>query len=409
MADNTPMFNTDKMLNQLLDCDTSNQTAGLVLTSLGTNLGYNLQVGGGGGAGATMVGVNQAALFKDGLDGNTYTGGITRSTGTAGYAINLNTSFYRVGIGGASNALNPVNTLEVYGDVRIKGKAPDTNEIIIAGDNIGNILGGSVLRLYSSNTITPEDICVVDSFNRTFTVGGTSRTLQPTAFDTPNGTIEDGIYKIKLQNGMNLAPAVAPFDLQEPLSNATTAFPVGQVVEYQNNQPIQNWAIISRLANNATIVIAVPYTISNFGSYHGGSFSDRMIYDPMGCRSRKNVNQWQWCGAPSVLRVADNKFMIKVNWYVDGVWALADPINQLDIYVIQSRGGAPLRQFLVSTSGSPSQAYHTSGERTFMGFASYGEDFDCVQDDYHIEIVNFGANNFTIGTTQCEFKFILAQ
>ena len=406
MGDLTPMFSTDKMLNDLLDCDTSNQTAGLVLTSLGNNLGYNLQAGGGGG-GVTITGVNQAAIFKNGTNGDTYTGGITRSSGTANYAINLNTTAYRVGIGGASNALNPVNTLEVYGDARIKGIAPDTNEIVISSDNIGNIIGGSTLRLYSNNSLVPEDIVEVDGFNRTCSVGGTMRTLQPTAFDFPNSSIEDGLYKIKLQQGMNLWVG-APFDPQNQLSNTTTAFPVGQVVEYQNNQPIQDWRCIARLANNATLAPAVPYQISNFGTF--GAFVDRMIYDPMGCRSRlAGGTQWQWCGAPSVLRVATNKFMINVKWYVDGVWALADPVNQLDIYVTQYRTGALLRQFLVSTSGSPSAAYHTSGERTFMGFANYGEDFDCIRDDYQVEIVNFGANAFTIGTTQCEFKFILAQ
>lgn len=403
----TPMFNTDKTLGDLLDCDTSNQLAGLVLTSLGNNQGYNLQAGGGGGGGATINGDNQAVVFKDGTDGNTYTGGITRSAGTANYAMNLNTTSYRVGIGGASNALNPVNTLEVYGDVRIKGKTPDTNEIVIASDNIGNILGGSVLRLYSNNTIVPEDICVVDSFNRTFSVGGTMRTLAPTAFDFPNSTIEDGIYKIKLDLGMNLWVG-APFDAQNQFSAATTAFPVGQVVEYQNNQPIQNHAIISRLANNATITPAVPYQITNFGSV--SAFTDRMIYDPMGCRSRlASGTQWQWCGAPSVLRRLGNQFLINVKWYIDGVWGLADPANQLDIYVNQYRNAVLFRQFLVSTSGSPSTAYHTSGERTFMGFAGYGEDYDCLTDDYQAEIVNFGANSFTIGTTQTEFKFILAQ
>ena len=101
--------------------------------------------------------------------------------------------------------------------------------------------------------------------------------------------------------------------------------------------------------------------------------------------------------------------MISVRWYVDGVWGLADPANQLDIYINQYRNAALLRQFLVSTSGSPSQSYHSSGERTFMGFANYSEDFDCLTDDYQCEIVNFGANTFTIGTTKTHFKFILAQ
>tara|TARA_R110000822_G_scaffold50798_4_gene132429 strand:+ start:142 stop:1371 length:1230 start_codon:yes stop_codon:yes gene_type:complete len=363
--------------------------------------------GGGGGGGATITGTDDAVVFKSGANGVAPSDGITKNVVFAGYAMNLDTANFRVGIGGASNAQNPANTLEIYGGARFKAKV-GFNEIVIDDDTIGNIIGGTSLKLYSSNTLTPENICVVDSLNRTFTVGGTSRTLPPTVFDLPNSTLEDGIYKIRLQQGMDLWAGAPPFDAQNPLSNATTAFPVGQVVEYQNNQPIQDWRCISRLANNFTLIPAVPYPITNFGTF--SAFTDRMIYDPMGCRTRlAGGSQWQWCGAPSVLRVADNKFFINVKWYVDGIWSLVDPINQLDIYVNQYRNALLFRQFLVSTAGSPSASYHSSGERTFMGFAPYGEDFDCITDDYQIELVNFGGNSFTIGTTQCEFKFTLAQ
>ena len=409
MGRNSNSYSTrgEPQVAQLLDTEINfnTLTAGDVLTWEATEeVWVNAAGGGGGGA---VVGTDDDALFKQGGNANTFTNGITRDPTLTGRALTLNTTFLRCGIGGASNAVNMVNTLEVYGGVRIKEKV-GINEIVIDGDNIGNIVGGTVLRLYSNNTIVPEDICVVDSFNRTFTVGGTSRTLPPTAFDFGNSATEDGIYKIKLQQGMNLWAGAAPFDAQNPLSNATTAFPVGQTVEYQNNQPIQNHAIISRLANNATITPAVPYQISNFGNV--SAFTDRLIYDPMGCRSRlAGGTQWQWAGAPSVLRVAGNEFMINVKWYVDGVWGLADPLNQLDIYVTQYRNAALLRQFLVSTKGSPSASYHESGERTFMGFATYGEDFNCLTDDYQVEIVNFGANTFTLGTSQTEWKFILAQ
>ena len=392
---------------QLLDTeiDFSTLTAGDVLTWEATEQVWINAAGGGGGGG--IVGTDDDALFKQGGNANTFTNGITRDPTLTGRALTLNTTNLRCGIGGSSNAVNMVNTLEVFGGVRIKAPV-GSNEIVIDGDNIGNIIGGSVLRLYSSNSIVPEDIVVVDSFNRLCTVGGTLVTLPPTAFDTPNGTQEDGIYKIKLSLGMNIAVAVAPFDAQNPLSGATTAFPTGQVIEYQNNKPIQDWAIISRLANNATLTPAVPYVFTNFGTF--SAFTDRLIYDPMGCRTRLAAGvQWQFAGAPSVQRVAGNEFMINCKWYVDGLWGLADPANQLDIYVTQYRSAVLFRQFLVSTQGSPSAPFHTSGERTFMGFAPYGEDFNCLTDDYQCEMVNFGANTFTIGTTQCEFRFILAQ
>jgi len=43
------MSNNDKILGDLTNVDVQDQTAGLVLTSLGNNLGYDLQV-----AGATL-------------------------------------------------------------------------------------------------------------------------------------------------------------------------------------------------------------------------------------------------------------------------------------------------------------------------------------------------------------------
>ena len=50
-----------------------------------------------------------------------------------------------------------------------------------------------------------------------------------------------------------------------------------------------------------------------------------------------------------------------------------------------------------------------SGERTFMGFANYGEDIDWGRDDFQVEIANQGVDNVRVDLAQVEFRFILAQ
>ena len=211
-----------------------------------TNVWIN-GLNGGGGVGISINGINDDVVFKNLTNGDTFTGGISRNKAIAGKAMNLDTTNFRVGIGGASNALNPVNTCEIYGDARIKEKAPGTNEIVISGDNIGNLLGGSTLRLYSNNSIVPEDIVEVDGFNRTCSVGGTMRTLVPTAFDFPNSTIVDGLYKMKLDNGVNLFSG-AFFDPQNPFNAASVGFPAGATLEYQNQQLINGSIVVCRNA-----------------------------------------------------------------------------------------------------------------------------------------------------------------
>ena len=47
------------------------------------------------------------------------------------------------------------------------------------------------------------------------------------------------------------------------------------------------------------------------------------------------------------------------------------------MYVNQFRSGMLLRQYLVAISNNADSCF-ISGERTFMGFANYGEDLDGV-------------------------------
>jgi len=399
----TPMFNTDKTLGDLLDCDTSNQLAGLVLTSLGNNLGYNLQAGGGGGGGATITGDNQAVVFKDGTDGNTYTGGITRSAGTANYAMNLNTTFYRVGIGGASNALNPVNTLEVYGGCRIKEKVGG-NEIVIDGDNIGNIIGGSVLRLYSSNTITPEDICVVDSFNKKFIVGGTMETLPPTAFDFPNGTSTSGIYKMKLQAGANLWTG-AFFDAQNAFNPASVGFPTGAVKEYQNDKLLMGNIICCRNAITSPLAVGFSDVFSVAGTITG--LQDQCYYDPLGSRGRLTGGAtWDFIAAPSVGRSATDIYVVRVSYHFEGQWTGSNPNNRCNINLNQYRSGGLYRSYTISTSNN-NDTIGMSGNKTILGGLVF-QDYDASTDDFQMEVANFGVDDIIQGQGSCEFEFILS-
>jgi hypothetical protein len=166
--------------------------------------------------------------------------------------------------------------------------------------------------------------------------------------------------------------------------------------------------IIGRTATGAVITPASVYVISNFGSTF--AFQDRCIYDPCQMRSRKTGTGWVWAGAPVQYRTEDIKAMLNVRWYFEGSWSGSSQGNRLDMYVNQFRGGGLLRTYLVAISNNADSCF-LSGERTFMGFAAYGEDINFSTDDFQVEIANqtSGGNDITVSLAQVELKFILAQ
>ena len=361
----------------------------------------------GGGVGISINGIDDAAVFKDGVNGNTFTGGITRNPASAGNALTLNTTAFRCGIGGLGNALNPVNTLEVAGGVRVTNGA---DQIVIDSNSIGNIVAGTTLRLYSNTSLAAEDITEVDSVNKALIVGGTLQTLDPLAFDAPNGSITDGLFKLKLQLGYNKAVApVGSFDVQENLSNAL-GFPTGQTLQYINNLPLYNRRIIGRIASGVSVVPGANYVLSSLGTTT--AFQDRMLYDPCNMRTRKIVNTWLYFGAPNELRVATSKLAMTIKVFFHGTWlGVPDTANNAIIYLHQYRNGILLRSLHLCSNRSLDGECMMGAERTMLGYsASFGEDFDPITDDYNVDIINqspFGANDVRVDTAQVELSFEL--
>lgn len=355
---------------------------------------------GGGGGGATITGTDNAVVFKNGLNGDAPSDGITKAVAAGGFTINLDTTTKKVGI----NKINPAVNLDVGGDAQFTNA---TETLKIEGDLVGLVAGTETLKLYSHNLPAVADgLTEVDSSNKVITSSGL-KSLDPVAFDAPNGTPDGAFYKIKLQDGFNQQPAGHPlWDEQLPFDPTGTNFPTGQIVEYHNTLPRNFPRIVARTATGVAIVPANIYVISLFGSTF--AFQDRCIYDPCMMRSRKTGTGWVWAGAPTQYRNADVKAMLKVRWYFEGRWAVSNPANRNQMYVNQFRNGALLRTFLCAESNN-ADACFMSGERLFMGFGAYGEDIDWSQDDFQVEIANQGTSNITADLAQVEMEFILAQ
>ena len=359
--------------------------------------------GGGGGGGATITGTDDAVVFKSGANGVAPANGITKNVALAGYAMNLDTANFRVGIGGASNAIAPANTLEVYGSARFKAQV-GFNEIVIDDNTIGNIIGGTKLILYSSNTLTPENTCVVDGLNKRFVVGGTMETLPPTAFDTPNGTSTSGIYKMKLEQGVNLWSGPF-FDAQNPFNPASVGFPTGAVKEYQNDKLLMGNIICCRNAITSPLAAGFSDIFSVAGSITG--FQDQCYYDPLGSRGRLTGGAtWDFIAAPSVGRSATDIYVVRVSFHFEGQWSGSNPNNRCNINLNQYRSGGLYRSYTVATSNN-NDTIGMSGNKTILGGLVF-QDYDASTDDFQMEAANFGVDDIIQGQGSCEFEFILS-
>ena len=387
-----------QILDTSVDVTTLTSGDGLVYDSV-SKLWKNVPVGGGGG-GASILGTDDAVVFKNGINGDAPNTGITKVPATAGYTMNLNTTSKRVGI----NKTSPATTLDVGGDAQFTNA---TETLKIEGDLVGLVAGTETLKLYSHNLpAVAQGLTEVDSSNKVITSSGLV-SKDPRNFDAPNGTPDNAFYKIKLSRGLNQQPAGHPlWDEQYSFDPTQTQFPTGQIVEYYDTLPLNFARAVARTATGVAIAPSNVYAISNFGSTF--SFQDRCIYDPCMMRSRKIGTGWIYAGAPTQYRDSDIKAMLKVRWYFEGRWASSNPANRVDMYVNQFRSGVLLRAYLVSISNNADSCF-MSGERLFMGFANYGEDIDWGRDDFQVEIANMGAFDVNVDLAQVEMEWILAQ
>lgn len=391
----------EQLLNTAIDINTLAPGDGLIWDA--TN---EVWVNGAGGGGGGVTGTDDHVLFKQGGIANTFTNGISRDPTDPSMTINLDTASKRVGI----NKQNPTTSLDVGGNSKFTSSFPGTDTTSINGNLVGVITGTNALTLYSSNLpAVASGTTTVDSTNKK-TSSSAWRSYDPDAFDTPNTTDTDSIYKVKLQLGMDKELGGGVFDIQEDYNTLGTGFPTGQVTEYQNKMNINNPIIIGRVATGAVVGVASVYTISSFGAFFGAPFfHDRCYYDPMQMRSRKSGSGWVWAGAPTVYRVSDTKVGWTIKWYFEGIWASSNTNNRLHMYCNQYRNGSLFRTFLVGVSNNADTCF-MNGERTFAGWQGFvNEDFDVLTDDWLVEVANQGQHDITVNLAQVELRCWLAQ
>ncbi len=391
-------------VGQLRDVDINNNTL-----STGQVISYDSADGvwkntpGGGGGGATITGTDNAVVFKNGVNGDAVSDGITKTVGLAGYTINLDTTSKRVGI----NKINPAATLDVNG-IALFDDATET--LKIQGDLVGLSAGTETLKLYSHNTPAGTALTEVDSSNLKIS-SSAFRSYDPDSFDLANTQDTNSIYKMKLQGGTTRQTVATPaFDIQEPFR--PLAFPTGQVVEYQNKVPLQKPIIISRNLGPQTVAPATIRVVTSFGSRRNAPFfDDGMIYDPCNMRAKLTGTGWNSAGAPVVYRVADLKLGFTVSWNIHGTWVGGGGglSHRGDIYVVQYRNGGVLRNHLVQQLEQEAEIWWI-GKKTFLGWdVSAGEDFDPLTDYYEVELANQGGVDLTYNSALVEIECWLAQ
>jgi hypothetical protein len=369
-------------------------------------------VGGGGGGGASITGSDEAAVFKSGIQqGEGDAAGITRNPTFAGYTMNLDTGNKRVGI----NKQNPTTTLDVNGNVDVAGIANFTDNlqtITISEQKIGvSSAAPNELKLYSANLpAVPSGLTTIDSVIKK-TGSSAWRSYDPDAFDAPNTTDQDSIYKIKLQDGTTRQTvATTAFDIQEPFR--PLSFPTGQIVEYSNKLPLQKPIIISRNLGPQTIAPAGVRVITSFGLRRNAPFfDDGMTYDPCNMRAKLTGVGWNSAGAPVVYRVADLKLGFTISWNIHGTWfgSGGGQLHRGDVYVVQYRNGVVLYNHLVQQLEQEDEIWWI-GKKTFLGWdATAGEDFDPLTDYYEVELTNQAGIDLTYNSAQVEIECWLAQ
>jgi len=355
-----------------------------------------------GGGTANLTGTNGFAVFKSGTNGVADPTCISRIPGTGGCAMVINGAAFAVGIGVAS----PTVALDVNGSQRIVAGV-NTMRFIPNSSSIG-MVNNAPLVLYTNNALTSPHATIVDGVVNNVQ-SSSFRSYTPTTFDAPNTTDTNSVYKVKLQNGINLWTSGGVFDNQNNFS-PTFSFPTEQIVEYQNKKPIQYPKIIGQLTTPTNIAPAGSAFVSYFGSLVGAQ--DECIYDPLGMRAFKTGADWDFWGAPSLYRNATDRFIIEVKFFLSGDWTAFSPNDSLEIIINQYRSGVFFTQHELARTlpNTATNRIRFSGERTFLGFVTGGiEEFIADTDYYRISIQNNGSNDFDVTKFTIISEFILAQ
>jgi len=360
-------------------------------------------VGGGGGGTATITGSNDFAVFKNGINGYADPACICRVPGTPGAAIIINPTTKSIGLG-----INvPTERLEVSGVIKAAGALLTNLQLIPTSAAIG-MVSNHPLKLYSNNALTAPNATTVDGIQNNIQ-SASFKSYAPANFDAADTLDKNSIYKIKLNNGMDLWTG-GVFNNQANFSAAGTSFPTGQTVEYQNERPIQFPKIIGQFLTSTNIGGGTSAYTTYFGTTVGAN--DECIYDPMGMRAFKMASDWAYWGAPSLFRTATAKFIINVKIFLSGDWAGFSTNDSLIIRIEQYRNNVFYTQHELArtTPNSASQRMRFNCERTFLGFVTGGnEEFIANTDYYNIQIENLGSNDFLVSRVNVESEFIFAQ
>jgi hypothetical protein len=271
------------------------------------------------------------------------------------------------------------------------------------------MVNNAPLLLYSNNAIASPNSTLIDGVIKNIQ-SASFRSYDPANFDAPDTTDKNSIYKIKLQVGMDLQGISPVFNSQSNFSPATTSFPTGQIVEYQNERPIQYPKIIGQFLTPTNIGVGATAFTTYFGTEV--AFQDQCIYDPMGMRAFKIASDWAYWGAPSLFRTATAKFIINVKLFLSGDWAGSTANDSLIISIEQYRSGALFtsHELARTTYNSATTRMRFNCERTFLGFVAGGsEEFIADTDYYNIQIHNIGSNDFNVTRVNLESEFIFAQ
>lgn len=406
----------DTRVNSALDTEIDKNTllTGQVLTWDNSIKRWTNAAGGGGGG--LITGTDDAAVFKNGTNGEGDPNGITRVPGNSGYVMNLDTANNRVGV----NKQNPTVTLDVNGDLAVAGVADFTDNsqtIKISEEKIGLTTGINELKLYSANLPAAlEGLTTVDSTNKK-TSSSAFRSYEPLAPDIPNTTDTNSIYKMRLRRGTDRQTIATPaFDIQEAFPAAPPLqFPTQQVVEYQNKVPLHKPVVLMRTAGPIIVSPATTRIVSVLGQRRGVPFfDDSMLYDPLNMRSRLTAGTgWNKWGAPVVFRARDLRLGWTISWSIHGTWLSASgSSNRCDLYLNQYRNGALLRNILIHQLEA-NREFWLIGKRTMLSWSTaFNEDFDPSLDDYELEISNQstgGGHDFQFNEANCEAECWIAQ
>jgi hypothetical protein len=357
-----------------------------------------------GAGGALFAGTDDDFLYKDGAVART--GGMSNDPSATGKAVVVDPTLYRVGIGGANNAVNLSHTLEVAGNVRIRGLTGPQQDLTIDNEKVGMVTNVP-LQLFSHNTFAnAADLVEVDSNIKRCKVGGTLVVESPAAFDAPNSTDSSGYYRFKLQLGtFNRNPGWAQHDFQNP-PLPTLSFPTGIPHPYIDSVPINHGTFCIGRRAGLAMVAGYNQRIVTFSNIVTFGTEDQCVYDPCNMRSYVVSNAHVGVSIPEPYRSRGHSGMMTFHLHYEGTFAGASATNGIRFYVKQYRGAGVFLRDLVLGVTDTRQTVCGSFQRTVLGASGVREDIVPASDYFEVFGENIGPDAFDLLLVQAKIGFV---